>query len=255
MSKDRKQRAGRPKREREIVVLGGSIPVTMGGAGLEAAPQQDTTAPGIIPLKADANEAHRLAEFMGEESSSTGAAPVGGSAIELARMITPDAWISGAAGHGGMAERLGDFVAFNPEGRAIYKRELIDESYSEMLYRVYTVGGGRIGETEQYETRERAAAILAAYEHESYDISPKQRRQLTRLAVGDLYGEMDKIRDKRFRSRGISRGGESRSLGPRFVSAAGEDGARVLREMRLTTTGSQSIERGPTVWTYGDALS
>ena len=92
-----------------------------------------------------------------------------------------------------VAADLWSMTYYDAEGRAHYRRDLIEEQETELMNDINELGGDKPRVWEVEDARVRAAAILAAYEHADIDIKKKDRTRLRNLAEGDTEEEMYKI--------------------------------------------------------------
>lgn len=102
---------------------------------------------------------------------------------------------------------MSDFFAYDENGNEVFRRDYIDQSYNDMLYNIYGLGRANPSQADIDRARTHAGAILSAYDQMGIQISKKQRNQLTRLALGDVEGEINSIKDNRRIGRVTARGG------------------------------------------------
>lgn len=102
---------------------------------------------------------------------------------------------------------MADFFAYDENGNEIFRREYVDQRYNDMLYNIYGLGRSNPSRQDIENARITAGSLLSAYEQMGTPISRKQREQLTRLALGDVEGEINSIKDNRRVGRVTARGG------------------------------------------------
>lgn len=124
--------------------------------------------------------------------------------------------------------------------------EAARQEYAGLLYDIYKYGRDL---PDIADTRTRAGAILHVFQQTQEKIKIKERRQLGELAYGDIYAEVDNIKDNRIASKG---GGRGRKGG--FIGATQQDNAQRLWESNMSWRALQDIRDGNVAsmdWDFG----
>lgn len=198
------------------------------GGGREARPVQRVPAPPE-PSQAVIDERKRVERSirLSEEAPD---------AYQHARDL-PASKLEDAPPGSEVAAVLWSMTYYDAEGRAHYRRDLIEEQETELMNEINELGGDKPRVWEVEDARVRAAAILAAYDHASIDIPTKQRNRLRNLAEGDTEGEMYKIKDnRRLGKRGFQKQNRKKTS---YESAAAADSRAMLEENRLAMAKSR----------------
>jgi hypothetical protein len=156
--------------------------------------------------------------------------------LQLARSITPQQLGAGSA-TGDVADFMYNFFSYDQEANPTFSPDLVDSQRLDTFYNIYTLGRGQVNQTAINDIRLQSAAILAADEQiGGAALSKKDRAKLEKLSSSDddiVLSEIDKIRDKRLKGTIAQTKEAQKNRGKsydQFISAAGEDGAKRLRE-------------------------
>jgi hypothetical protein len=153
-----------------------------------------------------------------------------------ARSITPNQLGAGNA-TGPVADFMYNFFAYDDQAQPTFSPDLVDSQRLDTFYNIYTLGRGQVGQETINTIRMQSAAILAADEQIGGSaLTKKDRTRLEKLSSENdetVSSEIDSIRDKRLKGT-IARTKDAQTNRgksyDKFVSAAGEDGAKRLRE-------------------------